>query len=241
MPPHVYITMWKYLRNASPMFTPGFSNRSSVEAAMTGRRCVFLGESKSTSFGLPKVDGIIKITYNRTEMHLMDEFREPRRGNNSDFAMTIWHFWFSDCMFCYQYLKIGICCWLFKCGVLCERGGHITAQQLSCVCVCVCVRESGRHGHTTAACVQTHKSFITTSVMWLFPSQAWTDGKTKDIINRLYFHFKSWIIERGITFPTWLVVFGQSQCTGSVAQSEQTVLVGRRDIVENKAFERGGA
>ncbi len=34
----------------------GFSNRSSVNAAMSGRSCVFLGESKSTLFGLPKVD-----------------------------------------------------------------------------------------------------------------------------------------------------------------------------------------
>ncbi len=34
----------------------GFSNHSSVDAAMSGRRCVFLGESKSTLFGLPKVD-----------------------------------------------------------------------------------------------------------------------------------------------------------------------------------------
>ncbi len=33
-----------------------FSNRSSVDAAMSGRRCVFLGESKRTLFGLPKVD-----------------------------------------------------------------------------------------------------------------------------------------------------------------------------------------
>ncbi len=36
-----------------------------------------------------------------------------------------------------------------------------------------------------------------------------------------------------------LVVFGQSQCTVPVGQSEQTVLVGRRDFVENDAFERG--
>ncbi len=35
-------------------------------------------------------------------------------------------------------------------------------------------------------------------------------------------------MERGVTFPTWLVVFGQSQCTGSASQSEQTALVGRR-------------
>ncbi len=34
----------------------GFSNRSSVDAAMSGRRCVFLCESKSTLFGLPEVD-----------------------------------------------------------------------------------------------------------------------------------------------------------------------------------------
>ncbi len=34
-------------------------------------------------------------------------------------------------------------------------------------------------------------------------------------------------------------MFGQSQCTVSVGQSEQTVLVGRRGFVENGAFERG--
>ncbi len=48
-------------------------------------------------------------------------------------------------------------------------------------------------------------------------------------------------MERGVTFPTWLAVFGQSQCTVPVGHSEKTVLVGRRDFVENKAFERGGA
>ncbi len=30
----------------------GFSNRSSADAAMSGRRCVFLCESKITEFGL---------------------------------------------------------------------------------------------------------------------------------------------------------------------------------------------
>ncbi len=34
----------------------GFSNRSSVDAAVSGRRCVFLCESKITLFGLLKVD-----------------------------------------------------------------------------------------------------------------------------------------------------------------------------------------
>ncbi len=46
---------------------------------------------------------------------------------------------------------------------------------------------------------------------------------------------------KGYTFPKRLVVFGQSQCTGSVDQSEQTVLVGRRGFVESKVFERGTA
>ncbi len=35
------------------------------------------------------------------------------------------------------------------------------------------------------------------------------------------------------------MVFGQSQCTVPVGQSEQTVLVGRRDFVENEAREAG--
>ncbi len=64
----------------------GFSNRSSVHEAMSGRRCLFLGESKSTLFGLTKA------FYGRS-------FREPRRGGNSDFAMTIWRFWISDCKY----------------------------------------------------------------------------------------------------------------------------------------------
>jgi len=49
------------------------------------------------------------------------------------------------------------------------------------------------------------------------------------------------IIVRGLTFPTRLVVFGQSQFTVSAGQSEQTVLVGRGGFVENYMFERGGA
>ncbi len=36
----------------------GFSNRSSVDAVMSGRRCAFLCESKITLFGFLKVDAI---------------------------------------------------------------------------------------------------------------------------------------------------------------------------------------
>ncbi len=42
-------------------------------------------------------------------------------------------------------------------------------------------------------------------------------------------------MERGVTFPT------HACGVWPVGQSEQTELVGRRDFVENEAFERRGA
>ncbi len=61
-PPHAYVMIWKYLRNAAQMFTQRKGVVSvtavSVDAAMSGRQCVFLCESKSTLFGLPRVDAI---------------------------------------------------------------------------------------------------------------------------------------------------------------------------------------
>ncbi len=47
-------------------------------------------------------------------------------------------------------------------------------------------------------------------------------------------------MERGVTFLTRLVVFGQSQCTVPVGQSEQTALVGRRGFVETKRLREAG-
>ncbi len=104
-----------------------FSNRSSVDAVMSGRCCVFLCESKSTLFVLPKVDAIrnhwLRFVYNRTAHPKCSnvcnvfygwQFREPRRVQgwlctkaiskkkkrvNYDFAMTIWCFWISDCKY----------------------------------------------------------------------------------------------------------------------------------------------
>ncbi len=129
-PPHVYVTMWKYLRNGTQSSCKerrrGFSNRSNVEAAMTGKRCVFLCESKSTLFGLMKVDAIrnhwLRFVYNRTAQPKCSnlcnafygrQFHEPsiyynvncgqrlskRKRVNSDFALTIWRFWISDCKY----------------------------------------------------------------------------------------------------------------------------------------------
>ncbi len=56
-----------------------------------------------------------------------------------------------------------------------------------------------------------------------------------------YINLKLTFMVSAVTFPTVLVVFSKSQCTGSADQSEQTVLVGRRGFVEKDAFERGGA
>ncbi len=50
MPPHVYVMMWKYLLNVA------HSTAVVCDEAVSGRRCVFLCESKSTLFGLFKVD-----------------------------------------------------------------------------------------------------------------------------------------------------------------------------------------
>ncbi len=66
--------------------------------------------------------GIITITNNRTETHFMDEFREPRRGDNSDFAMKNWRF--ESATVCFV-ISLSICYRLFKCGVL----------RVVCVCV----------------------------------------------------------------------------------------------------------
>ncbi len=57
---------------------------------------VFLGESKSTLFGTLLL-GIIKITYNRTAMHFMDD-RFVNLGN-SDFAMTIYDIQFNETIY----------------------------------------------------------------------------------------------------------------------------------------------
>ncbi len=99
-----------------------------------------------------------------------------------------------------SYLNRGLCVWERK------RDRHISYlihDLCVCVCVCVCVRERERErerqGHITAecrvliaACLQTHTRVITVYVTRLFHSRAWTDDKTKFIINCLYFHFESW-------------------------------------------------
>ncbi len=67
--------------------------------------------------------------------------------------------------------------------------------------MCVCVRERERERAECTAVrnrlnhglfANTYKHHHCVCHATLFPFQAWTDAKTKDIINCLYFHFESW-------------------------------------------------
>ncbi len=75
------------------------------------------------------------------------------------------------CVCVYVCMCVCVCVCVRVCVCVCVRE-RVTAEALCvCVCVCVCVCalmcERGRQGHTTVACVQTHTSFITVSVMRL--------------------------------------------------------------------------
>ncbi len=81
--------------------------------------------------------------------------------------------------------------------------------------------------------MQIYTSIIAVCQASLFLFLAWTDGKTKDIIVfTLILKAKARDYGKGLLYVT-LVVFGQSQCTGPVGQSEQIALVGRRGFEEN--------
>ncbi len=170
----------------------GFSNCSSVDVAMSGRRCVFLCESKSTLFDLLKIDAfrIIKITYNRTA--------QPRCYHSfvdlgEEVILTLlWQSGDSESATVCFVIILSICSWLLKYGAL-----HV-------VCVRTRVCERGRHGHTTTTCVQTHTSFITVSVTWLCsPFGLGLMVKLWTLITVFTFIFKLnlAIMERGVTFP----------------------------------------
>ncbi len=174
--------------------------------------------------------GIIKTTEQHNPDVITIHFMDEHFVNlGEDVILTLlWQTGASEsatvCMF-----SLSICYWLLKCGVL---------RVVFSVCACaLCERERERDGY-----LQTHTSIITVCHATLFLSRAWTDGKTNSIINCLYFNFESWSsrLWKGALHFRWvLAVFGQSQCTGSAGQSEQTVLIGRRDFVEKRLREAG--
>ncbi len=94
-------------------------------------------------------------------------------------------------------------------------------------CVCVC---GGEQGHITA------ESEIILTAAWVLQIHT----SIPVFVTGLCSPFQLDLIKPTLHFQPVLVVFSQSQCTGSVGQSEQTALVGRRGFVENDAL-RGGA
>ncbi len=128
----------------------------------------------------------------------------------------------------------------FACRV-CERESHSSSGN---VCVCVCVCSEGDEVTHSPACLQKHMSFITVFVTHFcspFELELMVKLMTLLTVFTLVLKAEAHDYGKGVTFLTRLVVFGQSQCTVTVGQSEQTVHVGNRDFVENEAFERGGA
>ncbi len=164
--------MWKYLHNAAQIFMQerrrGFSNRSTVDAAVSGRRCVFLGESKSTLFGFLKVDAFrnhwLRFVFNsstpnvrilqrilwttvlwtyRVQVWLCTKSIKKRRVNPT----LLWQSGASESATVSMFISSSICYWLFKCRVL-----RVTRR----VWVCVCVW--GEQGHIPAECTARQKS-----------------------------------------------------------------------------------
>ncbi len=117
--------------------------------------------------------GIIKITYYRTAMHFMDD----RFVNLEEVILTfLWKSGTSDSATVCLVIRLSICYWLFKCRVL--------------RVMCVWERETRSHNH--GLCANTYELHHCVCHTTLFRSRAWTDGKTKDIINFFYFSFESW-------------------------------------------------
>ncbi len=172
--------------------------------------------------------GIVKITYNRTAQPWC--YHNDRFVNlGEEVILTL--LWQSGASESVTVISLSICYWLFK--------------SIVCVCVCVCSRvweRETRSHHNHGLFANTYEHHHCVCHVTLFSSRAWTDGKTKDIINCLYIHFESWSLrlwKGALHFRKMLAVFGQSQCTVPVGQSEQTALVGRRDFVES-VWERRG-
>ncbi len=114
-----------------------------------------------------------------------------------------------------------------------------------CVCVCVCEREreTGLH-HSgvsclNAACVQIHTSIITVFVTRLCSSFGLElMVKLTTLLTVFIFTLKDEAHDYGKgCYISDARLWCSDNHTGSVGQSEQTALVGRRCFVENDTFE----
>ncbi len=87
---------------------------------------------------------------------------------------------------------------------------RVTVESAISIAACVCVCERERDRVISQQSVQPVRNRLNRCLfantyehhhcichVTLFPSQVWTDGKTKDIINWLYFNFESWSTRLG--------------------------------------------
>ncbi len=128
----------------------------------------------------------VSWTYESTRLAVHKAYLKKKKKVNSDFAMTIWCFWISDCKYVLLLVQVfAIDC--FACNAS---------------CVCVCVRGTGSH-HSgvyspseivlTAACVlQMHTSIITASRLC---------SPFRLELIKLTRKLKLAIMIRGVTFP----------------------------------------
>ncbi len=165
----------------------GFSNRSSVDADMSEKLCVSRWKQKPFIWPFESRCIYESLRLLTIEQHNPDvittHFMDDRFVNlGEEVILTL--LWESSASESATVISLNICYWLFKCGDL----------RIVCVCVCVCVWararvcERERQSHITASqwlnqkLVCTHTSIITVSLTRLFPSRAWTDGKTRTLL-----------------------------------------------------------
>ncbi len=142
-------------------------------------------------------------------------------------------------------ISLSICYWLLRvcvCVCVCvrvwerEREG-VTSQHISYLyrglCVCVWDWETVtsqqsvqlvRNRLNRGLCANTYELHHCVFHVTLFPFRAWTDAKLRTLLTVfiLILNAEACDYERGVTFPTRLMAFGQSQCTVPAGQSEQT-------------------
>ncbi len=157
--------------------------------------------------------GIIKITYNRTATHFMDE-RFVNLGEEVILTL-LWQCDASESATVCFVISLNICYWLFKCRVLhvcvcmCLRvwereGERERGSQCSIVCVCVCVCvcaalcERGDMVTQPRLVCQTHELTLSVTQLCSRLINWWEIIMDYDYgIGALHFR-------------RWLVVFGQS-------------------------------
>ncbi len=164
-------------------------------------------------------------------------FLKKKKWVNSNFAMTIWRFWVSECKYVLLLVKIFAIDTHRVC--VCE-GNRVTSQRSVQP-----VRNHSTSAFLTAACVlQIHTSIITVSVTRLCS----TFGlelmvKLTTLLTVFIFTLKAEARDYGkgryiSDASLWCSASHNALCQ---LANQQTALVGKRGFVENDALERGGA